>query len=179
MHNQQGFTLLELLYTLAIVFILTSIAIPNFTALIESSRSRHLYNNIFTLIQYMRSKSVFLHSDVIMCPSSDEVNCVNNWQLPLIIFIDINKNKIRDQNEPIDRKIDLLKNGETFIWKASGTSRYLRFHSNGLTSSQNGTFTICPKKENLNNVHKIILFYSGRARKGLEHERTKNSCKYS
>lgn len=176
MNKPKGYTLLELLFTLVVIFILTSIAIPSFTSLIESSRSRHLYNTVFTLIQYVRGRSIFLYEDVIICPTKDDINCINNWQLPLIIFIDLNKNKKRDFNEPIDQKINLLKKDERFIWRASGTSRYLRFHTNGLTSSQNGSFTICPRNNKTENIRKIILYYTGRARRAERQNITKEDC---
>ena len=173
-----GFTLHELLCVVAITSILMSAGIPSLQTFVSSFRAKNLYYDIFTLIQYTRAKSIILYEDVILCPSKDHRTCINNWQLPLILFIDKNKNKIRDEHETIDRNINLLMNGEKFIWRASGTSRYLRFHTNGLTSSQNGSFIICPSTKDVNHIHKIVLYYSGRARKATKKEIKKNDCQW-
>jgi Tfp pilus assembly protein FimT len=93
-----------------------------------------------------------------------------------MIFIDINKNKRRDESEVIDRKVYLSQNGEKLIWRASGTSRYLRFHTNGLTHSQNGSFIICPRNQNIEDTYKIVLYFSGRARTATKEEITSKDC---
>lgn len=176
MKKSLGLTLHELLCVVAITSILATIAVPALSAFNQQSRANHLYNYVFTLIQYIRSQSAFLYEDVILCPTTDEFNCVNDWQQPLMLFVDNNKNRRRDESEPIDRKIDLLNEGEKFIWKASGTSRYMRFHTNGLTSSQNGSFTICPNNQNVGHIRKIVLFYTGRARKAESEEIKLSDC---
>lgn len=176
MKKTLGLTLPELLCAVSIISILSTVAAPYLSELHQQSRSNHLYQHIFTLIQYIRSQSAFLYEDIILCPTVDELNCINDWQQPLMVFIDNNKNRRRDYNEAIDRKIDLLKEGEKFIWKASGTSRYMRFHTNGLTSSQNGSFTICPKISNVTNIRKIVLFYTGRARRAEKEEIKSSDC---
>jgi type IV fimbrial biogenesis protein FimT len=176
MKSSTGFTLHESLCVITITAILSTTAVPALQSLISSSRSKQLYYKIFTLIQYVRTKSILLYEDVILCPSTNDKDCVNDWQLPLILFIDQNKNKIRDNNEIIDRKVHLLKKGERFIWRASGTSRYLRFHTNGLTTSQNGSFIICPSSNKPSDIYKIVLYYSGRARTATPQEINPKEC---
>ncbi len=177
MKKSSGFTLHELLCVIAIIAMLTTTALPALQSFISASRSKQLYYTIFTTIQYIRTKSILLYEDIILCPSKDDKECINNWQLPLILFVDLNKNKIRDSNEIIDRKINLLKKGERFIWKASGTSRYLRFHTNGITTSQNGSFIICPQNKKIGDTYKIVLYYSGRARTATAKEIKTKDCK--
>lgn len=173
-----GFTLHELLCVVAITSIIMSIGVPSLHNFMSSFRAKNLYHEMFTIIQYTRAKSILLYEDIILCPSKDNRTCINDWQLPLILFIDQNKNKIRDENEIIDRHIHLLKHGEKLIWRASGTSRYLRFHTNGLTSSQNGSFIICPRTKNVDDIYKIVLFYSGRARTATKKEIKKSDCQW-
>lgn len=177
MKNTNGFTLLELLLTILILSIIVTIGIPSLSSLIESSRSQNIYNNLFTLIQYTRSRAAFLHEDVILCPSENTNTCINNWQKPIIIFVDKNKNRKRDEKELIDRVANLLKDQETITWRASATSRYLRYTSTGETGNQNGTFTICNKNKNMEYTKKIIIYRSGRARKGLTKEIKSNDCR--
>jgi type IV fimbrial biogenesis protein FimT len=176
MNRLKGFTLCELLCTLSIIAILTSVGLPSLSNLLDSLRLQDLYNQLFTLIQYSRSRAAFLVEDVILCPSADNRTCSNEWQLPLIIFVDKNKNKIRDGKEVIDQVAHLLKRNETLTWRASGTSRYLRYISDGSTASQNGSFRLCPANKRIANIKKIIIYRSGRARKAAKAEITTKDC---
>jgi len=173
----KGFTLYELLITMAIVVIITSIGIPNFSSLIKSSRSDNLYHNIFTLIQYTRSKAAFFASDVILCPTENKKSCHKNWSYPLMIFIDKNGNKERDQQETIDKMVTLLRKDEKVIWKAFGSTRYIRFVSDGSTEYQSGNLTICPANNDVKYIQKIILYKSGRARKANNQEIKPEVCR--
>jgi type IV fimbrial biogenesis protein FimT len=178
MKKGNGFTLCELLCTLTIISVLTTLGIPSFTDLVENTKSQDLYNQLFTLIQYTRSKAAFLNEDVILCPTTDENTCINDWQRPVMIFVDKNRNRRRDNSEDIDRisQLHTTNSTLTLTWRASGTSRYLRFISNGSTASQNGSFRICPQSGRLEHTKKIIVYMSGRARSALKSEITAKDC---
>ncbi|ODS24873.1 hypothetical protein AB835_01005 [Candidatus Endobugula sertula] len=174
--SARGFTLLELFFTMVIVVILAGLAVPPFTHLIKSFRSQDLYNNVFSLIQYARSKAAFSGEDVLLCPSIDTIHCNKDWENTLIIFVDNNKNRIRDHHEVIDRSISLLKNNEKIIWRAFGSNRYIRFVSDGSTEYQNGNLTICPADKNIDLMQRIIVYKSGRARKAQQKEIKLEHC---
>ena len=175
--KQHGFTLLELLYVLAITSILYSVATPSFQSLIASTQRYTLNQQLFTLIQYTRSKAAFQAQNVILCPSKDQKNCINDWQQPLMIFADKNNNKRRDDEESIDKIENITQKNYRIRWRASGTSRYLRYVSDGSTSYQNGTFTLCPTINNIEHIQKIIVYLSGRARQGTKSEIALSDCK--
>ncbi|EGG95514.1 Type IV fimbrial biogenesis protein FimT [gamma proteobacterium IMCC1989] len=175
--TQRGFTLLELLCTLTIISILHSVAIPSFQSIIASTQRDALKQKLFTLIQYTRSKAAFQATTVILCPSTNQIDCINDWQQPLMIFSDTNDNKRRDNAEIIDRIEDIAQKNYQIRWRASGTSRYLRYVSDGSTVYQNGTFTLCPTIDNIKYISKLIIYRSGRARLGRKHEIKKTDCK--
>jgi type IV fimbrial biogenesis protein FimT len=174
--KQRGFTLLELLYVLAITSILYSVAIPSLQSLIASTQRYILNQKLFTLIQYTRSKAAFQAQNVILCPSKDHENCINDWQQPLMIFTDMNNNKRRDEEEVIDRIENIALQNYHINWRASGSSRYLRYVRDGSTSYQNGTFTLCPITKKIEHIEKIIIYRSGRARQGQKHEIKQENC---
>jgi type IV fimbrial biogenesis protein FimT len=178
MFTQKGFSLIEVLCVLCITSILITAGTPAFSNIIKGNRSRNLSNQLFRIIQYTRSKAAFLREDVILCPSDDSTTCINNWNIPLIVFVDLNRNKKRDADEKIDQTTHLNKANSSInlTWRASGTSRYLRFISDGSTASQNGSFRICPKDGELAYIKKIILYRSGRAREALKKEITEKDC---
>ena len=174
--KQRGFTLLELLYVLALTSILYSVAIPSFQSLIASTQRYTLNQKLFTLIQYTRSKAAFQAQNVILCPSKDQENCINDWQQPLMIFTDMNNNKRRDEEELIDRIENIALQNYHIRWRASGSSRYLRYIRDGSTSYQNGTFTLCPTINDVEHIQKIIVYLSGRARQGKKIEIKLGDC---
>lgn len=174
--TQRGFTLLELLCTLTIISILYSVAIPSFQSFIASTQRDVLKQKLFTLILYTRSKAAFQATNVILCPSTNQTDCINDWQEPLMIFSDTNDNKRRDDAEIIDRIEDIAQKNYQIRWRASGTSRYLRYVSDGSTVYQNGTFTLCPTINNIEHIQKIIIYRSGRARKAQRNEIKLANC---
>lgn len=174
--SQDGFTLTELLITTAIIAILSTIAIPSFSYLIESVRSISQYNSLMSAIQYSRSKAAFSSNIVIMCATIDEENCHRDWRNPVMIFIDKNDNKKRDKDEYIDRVFQFTEGTENLIWKASGRSRYLRYVYDGSTVYLNGSFTWCSSRSNSELTKKIIIYRTGRARKAKPHEINHDLC---
>lgn len=70
-----GFTLLELLVTVAVLAILAAIAAPSFSALINSNRLTTQANSMVASLQHARSESIRLNRKVSLCASSDGVNC--------------------------------------------------------------------------------------------------------
>ncbi|MGS2717975.1 GspH/FimT family pseudopilin [Eionea flava] len=170
----KGFTLLELLTTMAIVSILFSVAIPSLYGTLQSQQRLQVYDELNRLIHYTRSRAAFSTSDVILCPTKNKIHCINNWQMPIMVFIDKNKNRRRDNEEPIDRIKTVSLNDYTITWRASATSRYLRYARDGSTEYQNGTFTLCPIPSNIKDIRKLIVYFSGRVR-----EATKNEVKLS
>lgn len=58
MNKSRGFTLLELLVTIAVAAILAAIALPNFSSQIASSHAQSLMNQFASDVSWTRSKAV-------------------------------------------------------------------------------------------------------------------------
>lgn len=172
----KGFTLFELLITLLIISVLSTIAIPSLFSLTNTHRSDNIYEQLFTLIQFTRSTATFTGNDTILCPTENTEDCINDWQLPVMIFVDSNNNRIRDDSETIERISSLIDQGVTLTWRASGTSRYLRYINDGSTGAQNGSFRICSADKTLSYTRKIIIYRSGRARRANLSEISEEDC---
>ncbi|MFT7387996.1 MAG: type IV fimbrial biogenesis protein FimT [Candidatus Endobugula sp.] len=176
MLKRKGFTLVELMCGLSVSAILFFVAVPSIGLMINAQKQRSTYERLFSLIYYTRLKATFEIYNTILCPSANQTDCINDWQQPLMVFTDINNNKRRDTDEKIDR-IEAIGNVNYLIyWRASGSSRYLRYTRNGSTSYQNGTFTLCPKVVDVKHIRKIIIYRTGRARYGRRHEIHAGDC---
>lgn len=76
----QGFTLVELAVTLAVLAILVTLAVPAFTTLINGNRLTAQANELVADIQMARSEAVRRNQRVTLCPSIDNAVCSGtNW----------------------------------------------------------------------------------------------------
>ena len=89
-----------------------------------------------------------------------------------MIFVDINNDEKRNNNEIILQLIAEPTKDESLNWKASGSKKYLRFKADGSTRNQNGRLTYCLEKNGELYARQIIIYRSGRARRATEEEAT-------
>src|SRR3546814_6321567 len=71
----RGFTLVELMVTLAVLTIIAVIATPSFANLIRGNRLASSANEMVALLQTARSAAISNRAHSADCPSSDGVNC--------------------------------------------------------------------------------------------------------
>jgi len=65
--EERGFTLVELMVTLAVAAILLGIALPSFLSTMESSRERSVIDAITTSLKYARSEAVKRNRQLVLC----------------------------------------------------------------------------------------------------------------
>ena len=133
-----GVTLIELITVTAITSVLASVASSGITSTkywLEPKR-------LFSAIQATRTLSITHNGHAVLCPSEDEIICLKDWQLPLMIFIDINNNKQRDINEKILQTITPYANLERTI---EYPRTQIRFNSQGNINGYTGTLKYCSK----------------------------------
>ena len=74
----KGFTLVELMVTIAIAALLLSIGVPSFTAMYEATRSANEIQKINDLFAFARNQAVNYGSTVTVCPYAASP-CCNDW----------------------------------------------------------------------------------------------------
>lgn len=108
-YRERGFTLVELMVVVALLAILTSIAVPSFQFLIERWRVLQAVENIRTTLFYARSEAIRRGGDVFIekLPSSTPgctlAAAAQNWDCGWVVFIDANNNQRWNAGEEIQR----------------------------------------------------------------------------
>lgn len=78
--RQPGFTLLELMVTVAVIAIIASIAMPSFREMLLRSRLTSAANEITAAMQQARMEALRTNARVELCPSTNGTACAgSNW----------------------------------------------------------------------------------------------------
>jgi type IV fimbrial biogenesis protein FimT len=94
MNRQLGFTLTELIVTVAIAAILLTVGVPSFQSMIRNNRAATHMNEMISALNLARSEAAKLGRRVSLCPSTDQASCTGgtNWNSGWIVFTDTSTN---------------------------------------------------------------------------------------
>src|SRR5258705_394879 len=119
MNKLSGFTLVEMIISVAVAAILLTIGIPSFRYVTNSNRIAAEINGLLGDMQFARSEAVKEGIPVSVCVSSNSLVCdgltANNWQNGWIVFSDANANATKDGNDVILRVQKPFSSTDTFV----------------------------------------------------------------
>lgn len=158
--NQPGFSLIELMVTLAIASILMMVAIPSFNESVKSSRLSTSINGLAASLNLARSESIKRNLPVTVRKSGAE------WESGWNIFTDNTGTAgVKDGTDVLIRSYDGVPGGYTL--RATYTN-FVTYQASGISSS--GSFVLCENGSNsvpAANTSKVININSvGRAGMG-------------
>lgn len=160
-HKSGGFSLIELLVTLAIVAVLATVAAPSMKEAIQNSRVKSLSDE-FTLALYLaQSEAIKRSVQVTIKPQQSEAN---EWKLGWDIFADPNRNGMKDTDEELIQTHAIQAKGLTISSEDSVFATWLGFLPSGVTRGNNGItggFRICGKDGNTAKSRTVIIQASG------------------
>jgi type IV fimbrial biogenesis protein FimT len=125
-----GFTLVELMITLAVGLILLATGIPGASTLIANNRMTATTNDLVTHLQYARSESIKRQMPVSVCSSGDGDICAdsNEWGTGWIVFTDASGSAGN-----LDGSDQLLRSYQPTgtVIRISSDERFVRYQSDG------------------------------------------------
>ena len=97
---QTGFTLLELLITMAMAAILLTLAVPSFQYVTNANRIAGEVNGLLGDLQFARAEAIKEGRSITVCVSTDGATCANSttWQSGWIVFSASTNTVLRVQN---------------------------------------------------------------------------------
>ncbi len=168
MRLNRGFTLLDLLVTLAIVSILTAVAAPPMGDLVESIRSKAVRKQLQSLMGQARSHALFESQVVTICHLDEDGSCLDDLLFPLSIFTDPDRNASMGAGETLLHTLHIgLPEDFELLWNRNN---YLRYWPSGGTGALTGSLSYCHQFDDRHEF-RIVLARTGRTRVDYEETR--------
>jgi type IV fimbrial biogenesis protein FimT len=165
MNKATGFSLYELLITLAIAALVMTLGVPSFARIAADQRIRAEIDPLFHAIHLARKISITRRQVVTLCPSLDRQQCheSNDWSTGWILFVNADRDlpAYRDDGEP--------------LLKVHGVNPRVRVHANRQSftlratelRATNGTLVFCDRGEQTQN-RALVVSYTGRPRVAVQ-----------
>jgi len=157
-----GFTLVELLVTLVVLAITISIGVPSFNQLVISNHQSELLNRYLGAFAMARSQAVMNGTITAICPLNTASECHDDWNQPVSIFPDADKDQKPDGGE-IWRVITVGHN-KLKTHSRTGASGSLHFGTDGMIHGGTGSVVICPEDVSSGQMTYVAVSLGGRPR---------------
>lgn len=168
----KGFTLLELMITMAIAGILASVAVPNFITLSKNTRITSTINEFAASSYLARSEAIKRGRNVQMCKKKVSDNeCSNveaeSWSQGWIIY-EIDSGELIYIYEELENSLSLTGNG--------GVKSTLTFKATGELIEGTGSIWLCDDRRDSDYGKGLSFISTGRFRITKDEEMASWSC---
>ena len=160
-YKQSGFTWLEMVIVIALIGILSTIAVPSMGALFAKNALRSAKVSVSDTMRTARSYAITQQLRTVICPSADGELCSNGltWNKALIVFVDLDSNYSRSTNEALVSSVKKQGNSVTVI--PDQTDNAYAFLPNGEMRGSNGsrsvTYTVSDDKVATNKNYELKM----------------------
>lgn len=183
--SAQGFTLIELMVTMAIAAILMTVAAPSFVAFQQNAELTSLTNSLLATINTARSEAMKRGRNAMVIPANGV-----DWYHGITVFVDLNGNNAYDAStdltvfqftDPLPAYLKIDGNGPV-----AASPPYMLFDAQGYpktTGAAAGNFTLTIQRNDLSGnqlleqTRRIIVAKTGRARTCKPTTLAPNACK--
>lgn len=165
MQHSKGFTLVELMLTLAVAAILLAVAVPSYRSFVQGNRAASQANAFLRALTFTRSEAVKRAEVVTICQSDDQNTCgsdKDSWQDGWIVFSDSPPHgTLNSSTDTLLQAGDGLSGGSTL---KAGTD-FISYAASGarVDSTNTITFTLTPADSQADMQRLICVTSSGLA----------------
>ena len=158
-----GFTLIEVVTTLAVLAICAGVALPSFGRLIEHQRSLAVASSLIAHMSLARIAAIDRNRRAVLCPSTDGSSCIGgtDWSTGWMLFLDEDGNRKPDTGDDILR-VDLEPTSKHLRVVSTVGRQQLRYLPDGRSAGSNLTISICNKAGDV--LGRVIVNNMGRPR---------------
>ncbi|WP_457789160.1 GspH/FimT family protein [Pseudomonas sp. PL-6] len=164
-----GYSLLELLLTLAVLGLLMGMAVPASSVWQDRQQMHSLKTGLFHMTSKARYLAMTSQSRVTLCPLSEQGLCQQSWSESISSFIDGNGNRRLDPGEEIVSTL-YLPSSISLHWRGMLPNNSIHFSSQGVTFVSNGTMSLCPAKPGAK-AGAVVISRQGRVKTSTEDAR--------
>ena len=162
-NNHSGFTLIELMITLAIAAVLMTLVAPSFQSTIRNNRTVTNANNLLASLNIARSEAIKRGVQVTI---KRKGSTSKNWDAGWDIFTDIDGDGTVDTEDEILKTASALTDSYT-LRANTPYADWIAYKPDGLAIASGGnagTFRLCDDTADKNISRAIIINLTGRAR---------------
>lgn len=171
--RDSGYSLLELMMTIAVAAMLLTLGLPSFSALTARNAQRVEINALFHAVHLARKGSIMRKQVVSLCPTTDGLTCKpgRDWSGGFLMF----ENSDRDEPPELDDgEILLYRHLASPSVKIAANRRGFTLRATFLRAT-NGTLVVCDRAGRVP-PRALVISYTGRPRVA---ERTPRGAPYS
>lgn len=169
-----GFTLIELMVTLAVLAIALALGAPAFAGLVQRARESNTYHLLTASLATARLAAVKNGVAVTACPSSDGYTCRNNevWDRGWLIYTDPTRSGQPASRAAILQSVDAAGGG--LALRSTAGRRRVRFSPAGWSYGSNLSIRLCTPDGRF--LGKVVVNNAGRPR--TERYTTSRPCPF-
>ncbi|MGY0650508.1 GspH/FimT family pseudopilin [Luteimonas sp. A537] len=166
-----GFTLLELMATLAIAAILAAIAAPGMARAWQRANALQALHATTSSLALARSLAVSRGYPVTLCPSTDATSCTGgrDWSAGWIVFLDPGRSQQPASQAQVVEAAAAIK-GSLALRSTAGRMR-IRYLPHGWASGSNASLHLCSRDSSQDLLATIVVNNAGRTRTDRPAER--------
>lgn len=168
--RKKGFTLIELMVTIAVAAILMMVGVPSFVAFHRNSQLTSAANSFIAALNAARGEAMKRGRQAVVVPRAD-----NDWATGWTVFVDTDNNRKLDDSDILITRQDALP--AYFSATGQGTAKsspaYIMFNPSGYTQTSDSTFQPATLKIERNDIPDaaktrqtriVVIAKTGRAR---------------
>ena len=169
-----GFTLIELMVAIAVLIVITVVAVPSYRILAQNNRRAATANEFVAALSFARGQAVSLRLPVTVCrtstaastsPSCQTGGTGNGWEDGWVVFVDNNNNGAIDTGESLLRQHEAVTGGaasETLHGTTNVKDR-VTYTAYGVTTNS-GSISLCDSRGWGSDARVVVLGVAGAAR---------------